>query len=144
MMKNLILLISITILGIIILSACTPPAPKATPTPSVDALVGDWTGSMYLPEGGDPLGRLDISIQAGCGVGKVCGSYAIPQIPCGGSYTYQGKKGEAFVFEQQLTEGDLKTCGTGSTNEITPLADGTLSQTWTDGVNKTRAILKRK
>jgi hypothetical protein len=143
--KGSIVLFSILIAAIF-LSACAKQTPKAVPTPTspVDTIVGDWTGTMYLPDGGDTLGQLDISIQAGCAVDKICGSYSIPQIPCGGTFVYKGINGEAFRFEQQLTKGDVTICGTGSFNEITLLKDGTLSQTWTDGVNKTKANLTRK
>jgi hypothetical protein len=149
--KMFVVLVSIIVL-VIALSACGSQATKAapttevqpTPTQPVDSLVGDWTGTMYPPEGSDPLGQLDISIQAGCKVDSICGSYSIPMLPCGGTLTYKGKTGDVFQFEQQLTLGEVAVCGTGSMNSITLLEDGTLSQTWTDGVNRTRTVINRK
>jgi hypothetical protein len=128
----------------IVLSACATATPTALLTPPVESIVGNWTGTMINTATGERLTQLDISIQSGCTIGKICGSYSIPQAPCGGNFIYTGTNGQAFRYTQQLTIGDIKFCGTDSLNEITLLKDGTLSQTWTDGVNKTHAILTRK
>lgn len=147
MTKKTLILLALMMVAAVMLAACSTPTalpPTQKPASPVDVIVGDWTGNMYLPDGGDSLGELNISIQAGCEVDKVCGSYAIPFIPCSGTFTYRGASGETFKFEQQLTQGDVKVCGTGSMNSLTPNQDGTLAQTWTDGTNRTKATLTRK
>jgi hypothetical protein len=134
------------LIAFVILSACNKPTSgvESKPTSPIDKISGDWTGKMFSTEGGDPVGQLDMTFNAACDLDKICGNYSIPKIPCNGNLIYKGLNQETIRFEQDLVKGDIAICGTGSINEVTLQIDGTLSQTWTDGTNKTVAILSRK
>jgi hypothetical protein len=123
---------------------------ETTPQTNIDAIAGDWTGALRIPDTGESVGFLDITILPGCSLGKICGTYFIPPNEilglglCSGNLVLTEISGETFTFEQQLTQGDLKFCGTGSYEKIKLLEDGTLSQTWSDGTANTYSTLTRK
>ena len=100
-----------------------------------------------MPDTDEISAVLDITILPGCTIGKTSGTYFIPietQEPCSGNLVLTEINGETFTFEQQLTQGDLNICGTGSYEKIKLLEDGTLSQTWSDGTRNTYSTLTRK
>jgi hypothetical protein len=120
---------------------------ETTAQANVDALAGDWIGAIKIPETDEIVGELNITILADCTIGNICGTYFIPIEPqgqCSGNFVLTEINGETFTFEQQLTQGDLNFCGTGSYNKIKLLEDGTLSQTWSDGTRNTYSTLTRK
>ena len=119
-------------------------ATQAVAQVTADSIAGTWTGCIRDSNTGGCLADMNISVQKGCTPGRFCGTYSIPAVPCEGNLAFSEKNGETFIFEQQLTRGDVNSCGTGSFQSIKLNPDGTLDQTWTDGTRSTYMTLTRK
>ena len=127
------------------LYACAAASPEVSaPAAQVTDLAGEWAGTIINSETGEALVELQFVLYDTCEMDAVCGTYAIPGLPCEGNLVYNGAEDSTFTFTQYLTVGEIDTCGTESVNQLTLQKDGTLSQTWQDGNNQTHADLTRQ
>ena len=77
------------------------------PTPltiNTDSIAGNWAGTSNS-ENGDFSTQIDLSIQAGCTIGNVCGTYSAPQLPCSGSLFLTAIDGDTYEFVEHFSDG---------------------------------------
>ena len=99
----------------------------AAPTPSplsAFALAGKWTGIISNPAGNFST-QLLLSIQTACELGKPCGTFSTPQIPCSGNLVFLEVKGETFLFQEQNAAGP-SSCPSGGYERLRLQTDGTI------------------
>jgi hypothetical protein len=92
---------------------------------STDSIAGTWRGTISNPAGSFST-PVELSIQAGCKPGEVCGTFSAPQIPCAGDLSLQRINGGIFVFQEENASG-AASCKSGGYEQLQLLADGTLS-----------------
>ncbi len=92
---------------------------------TTDAIAGTWSGTISSLTGTFST-SVNLSIQAGCKPGKVCGTFAAPQLPCTGDLFLETINGETFLFLEQNVSG-AASCKSGGYEQIQLLADRTLS-----------------
>ncbi len=103
-------------------------APSSTSAPIIantDFIAGTWSGTISNPTGSFSA-PISLSIQAGCEPDNVCGTFAVPQIPCAGDLYLQEIKDDVFLFQEQNTTGSAN-CKSGGYEELQLQAYGTLS-----------------
>ena len=101
-------------------SAATPAVPGNT-----DAIAGRWNGTISNQAGSFST-PVELSIQAGCQPGRVCGTFSAPQLPCSGELFLKEITAENFVFIEQNATGTA-SCTSGGYEYLQLLADGTFS-----------------
>jgi hypothetical protein len=92
---------------------------------NTNAIAGDWSGTISSSDGTFST-RLELSILPACEPGWVCGAFSAPQLPCSGKLFLQEVDGEDFLFIEQNVTG-AASCTSGGYENLQPLADGTLS-----------------
>ncbi len=113
-------------------SAIKPPE-----IPSIDPIVGTWTGSA-LNNGFEM--QVSITIEKTCQLGQVCGRFNIPTPSCSGTLTWVGMDGELYQFQA----GD-KTAGCGEGSDfLVPQSDGTVMYISRGDYGETKGILQRE
>ena len=133
--------VSILMLGCILLSACapatTPIAPTAAAPTNADAIAGTWSGTAT---GADFSFQITTTFGSSCSIGSVCGPFDIPSIPCSGTWTLTGISGPTY----QVQAGSLKgKCGSGASDSLQLLSDGTLLYVSTGSYGEERGILHK-
>jgi hypothetical protein len=93
------------------------------PTTST-AIAGTWSGTISNTAGTFST-TLELSIQADCAQGAVCGTFQAPHIPCSGDLLLQEISDDTFVFIEQNTQG-AATCKPGGIEILQLIDDGKL------------------
>jgi hypothetical protein len=117
-------------------------APAAANT---DPITGKWSGTITNSAGTFST-PVEISILSGCEPGKVCGTFAAPQLPCSGDLFLKEITAGTFAFIEQNVSG-AATCTAGGYEHLKLLADGTLSYKFSfapPSVDTSNGILQRK
>ena len=110
---------------------------KPPEIPSIDPLVGTWTGSA-LNNGFEM--QVSITIEKTCQLGQVCGRFNIPTASCSGTLIWVGMDGELYQFQA----GD-KTAGCGEgIDYLVPQKDGTVMFISRGDYGETIGILQRE
>ena len=96
------------------------------PLPNADSIAGKWTGTLFdiLEPGSTPL---KVEIQTGCTVGKVCGTFAIPELPCSGDLALVTINGKTFTFLEQNMSGGSSCVTSAGSQYIRMRPDGSLA-----------------
>ncbi len=100
-------------------AATQPPAGTTSP------IAGEWAGTI-ANQAGTFSAAIDLTIQAGCEPGRVCGTFSVPQLPCSGELFLQAIDGASFLFVEQNVSGGA-ACTAGGYEQLHLLADGSLS-----------------
>jgi len=92
---------------------------------NTNTIAGHWIGTI---EGlnNDFSATIEVSILDDCKVGSVCGTYAVPSLPCSGNLTLTKIEKDTFVFIEQRTIGE-DSCGSGGYEYVNLLSEGKLS-----------------
>jgi hypothetical protein len=129
-------------------STITPTTEAIPVTPTVvlnpDAISGTWSGTISSSDGTFST-RLELSIQPACDLGKVCGTFSAPQLPCSGDLSLQEISGNTFIFIEQNATG-ASFCVSGGYEYLQLLPYGTLSYTYSftpSSTDTTSGILRR-
>jgi inosine-uridine nucleoside N-ribohydrolase len=80
---------------------------NAQMTPSIDSLVGTWSGPVFNNEFEM---QISITIEEQCQLGNVCGSFDISTVSCSGTLIWVGMDGELFQFQP---DEKSEACGEG-------------------------------
>ena len=75
-------------------------------------------------------------------MGKVCGTYTVPELPCTGSLTLNDISRGTYTFVEQSATNSA-TCPSGGFEYIRMLSDGTLSWQYLNGSAQSNAILRQ-
>ncbi len=111
---------------------------------TTDTIAGKWSGTITSSSGAFST-LVNLEIQPGCQVGRVCGIFSAPQLPCSGTLFLKEITGETFVFIEQDSTGSA-SCISGGYEYLQPLSDGTLSYRFLftpDSIDSTNGILYR-
>ena len=111
---------------------------------NTDAIAGTWSGTISSNDGTFST-VLELSIQPGCEVGLVCGTFDTPQLPCSGELFLQEISGDTFIYIEQSVTG-AAFCVSGGYEYLQPLPDGTLLYTYSftpSSAETTTGILAR-
>jgi pyrimidine-specific ribonucleoside hydrolase len=110
---------------------------KSLGTPSIDLIIGTWTGTAL--NNGFEL-QVSIIIESSCQLDQVCGRFDIPTAACSGTLTWVGMDAELFQFQA----GDkAEGCGEGI-DYLQPLANGTVMYISRGDYGETKGILKKE
>ena len=105
--------------------------------PSIDPIVGTWTGSAW---NNDFELQVSITIEKICQLGQVCGQFNLSNASCSGTLTWVGMDGELYQFQAgDKTEG----CGEGI-DYLVPQTDGTVVYISSGDYGETKGILQRE
>ena len=133
---------AIAALGVIVsivLALTIPPASSKesieNPIRDPTIIAGNWEGTIK-GDTSDFSAELEISIQPGCSIGKICGTEKIAQTSCLGNLILAEIIYKTFYFLEE-------SCGHGSA-QITLFSNGTLSWTYQAGNAKSHATLSKK
>ena len=96
---------------------------------NTNEIAGTWSGIIASKDGTFST-RIELSIQPGCAIGNVCGTFSAPQLPCSGDLFLQEISGDTFIFVEENTAG-ATYCVPGGYEYLQPLPDGTLSYQYT-------------
>jgi hypothetical protein len=109
------------------LAAASGSGPAWTPTSKgvVDSIAGKWSGSISNSAGTFST-LVELSIQSNCAPGRVCGTFAVPQLPCSGDLFLNEITAARFLFIEQNNSGTA-SCKSGGYENLELLEDGTLS-----------------
>ena len=123
----------------IILALFNPPSsPKEAvenPIRDTTVIAGNWEGTI-IGDTSDFSAELKISIQAGCSIGNICGTFSVPQTSCSGNLKLVEISYKTFYFLED-------SCEHGS-EQITLFSNGKLSWIYQDGSSKSHATLSKK
>ena len=117
----------------------TPAAPGIT-----DVIAGEWNGTISN-QAGTFSTLVELSIKIGCERGRICGTFAAPQLPCSGDLFLKNTSAETFVFIEQNVTG-ATSCISGGYEYLQLLEDGTLFYKFTftpDSTDTSNGILQR-
>lgn len=89
-----------------------------------DALSGSWSGTVTQSDRRSYFTRMKLN-DSGSG-----GSIDYPALRCGGTLTFEGRKGSAFTYRERITYG-VGTCTDGGLITITPINDEPKQLQWT-------------
>ncbi len=103
----------------------TVPTPTLASPALTDPIAGTWNGTISNLAGTFST-AIKLSIQAGCQAGKVCGTFATPQLPCTGDLFLQTINAGTFLFQEQNVSG-VATCLSGGFEQLQLMADGTIT-----------------
>jgi hypothetical protein len=92
---------------------------------NTDTIAGKWNGTISNTAGSFST-AVQLSIQAGCKPGNICGTFSAPQIPCAGDLFLQAINDDAFLFQEQNAQ-DTATCTSGGYEQLLLNSDGTLT-----------------
>ena len=110
---------------------------KPPEIPSIDPIVGTWTGSA-LNDGFEM--QVSITIEKTCQLGQVCGRFNNQTISCSGTLTWVGMDGELYEFQA----GDkTAVCGEGI-DYLVPQTDGTVMYISRGDYGETKGILQKE
>ncbi len=116
-------------------------AATATSTPvTTDPIAGAWVGTLTSSDGAFST-RLELSIETGCLVGKVCGTYAVPAVPCSGSLTFNAVDQDTFVFVEQASSSSA-ACPSGGFEYLQARPDGSIAWRYLSGASQSTAVLR--
>lgn len=101
----------------------------------IDSLEGVWSGTA---QNSDWKGRLTVTIAASCGIGAVCGTFNLPDIPCSGTLAVLRTHNNMVEFTIPSNSG---ACGKAESLTLELLPDATLSYISVGDFGETRAIL---
>lgn len=103
----------------------------------IDPVVGNWRGAAL---NNDFELQVSITIDEGCELGEVCGSFDIENASCSGTFTWTGMDGEMYQFQA----GD-KTSGCGEgIDYLVPQEDGTVRYISRGDYGETEGVLQRE
>jgi len=105
------------------MTAQSAAAPTLSPL-TTNGLAGKWTGIVSNSTGTFST-RVDLSIQSSCELGKPCGAFSAPQLPCSGTLVLQAVKGEIYLFQEQNAIG-ASSCASGGYEQLRSQANGTV------------------
>lgn len=120
------------VVSIIFALNVSPNSPQSSDT---TLIAGTWTGTI-TGDTEDFSAGLEISVQASCTVGNVCGTFSVPEISCSGNLILVEITNKTFYFLED-------SCGRGS-EQITLLSNGTLSWVFQGEGVRSHATLSRK
>ncbi len=106
-------------------SSTEPSATSAPIAATTNSISGTWSGKISNPTRTFST-PINLSIQSGCKPGNVCGTFAVPQIPCAGDLYLQEINDGVFLFLEQDASGS-DDCKSGGYEELQLQAYGTLS-----------------
>ncbi len=98
-------------------------APSVTALTNADSIAGEWTGKLVAP-GTEFTTPLELKIETGCTVGKVCGTVSAPEFTCTNHLLLLAITGQTFTFKEQ--DPEPAACGTGTIDYGRLLPDGSL------------------
>jgi inosine-uridine nucleoside N-ribohydrolase len=102
---------------------------ETIPPDEVFPLAGEWISDF-----------IQISMDSTCLIGKKCGTFDIPSLPCSGSFIMAGiQSDDIFEFRGSDLSG---TCGTGR-DYLQLIADDTLQHTYRDESGESQHLLQR-
>jgi hypothetical protein len=96
------------------------------PPSNTDTIAGEWTGKTVGIDDPSFSTQIDLSIDEGCTVGKLCGTVSAPDFPCNGDIALESIIGNTYTFIEQNMQGS-SSCFSGAFDYIRLLPDDTLS-----------------
>jgi hypothetical protein len=96
------------------------------PPSNTDTIAGEWTGTAVGIDDPSFSTQIDLSIDEGCTVGKLCGTVSAPDFPCNGDIALESIIGNTYNFIEQNMQGS-SSCFSGAFEYIRLLPDDTLS-----------------
>ena len=101
--------------------------PSAVVTPEVDTIMGSWAGRAKDSNGVEFT--VTLKIEAGCALGKLCGSIGVSHVPCHGQVFLETIDNDEFEFRVDNFDkrSDSAKCQPGAGERFKLQADGTLA-----------------
>jgi len=110
---------------------------KTLKIPSVDPIIGTWTGSV-LNNGFEM--QVSITIEETCQLGQMCGRFNISTVSCSGTLTWVGMDGQLYQFQ---AGEKTAACGKGI-DFLLPQTDGTIMYISRGDYGETKGALQRE
>lgn len=114
----------LTVVAILVLTACAPQNVPSSQSNPADGFVGTWFGTMSFTDDANRKEEIIVTIHAGCAVGNVCGDINNTTVSCQWEMTLAGLNGDVFEYKFSNTmNGQCPALGGGT---LTLQSDGTL------------------